>query len=68
MRALHENIKNAENGVYESPTGTGKSLVILSVLKKYLQQGGGADDKPPSAKEDCTKGSKLPSWIIDHFK
>lgn len=36
MATLYDNIMKSINTAYESPTGTGKSLMILSVIKKYI--------------------------------
>ena len=56
MEFITNKINEQENCVVESPTGTGKSLVIAAIIKHYLSQN--------SAKTKRKNTSGLPDWLL----
>lgn len=62
MEKILDTIENSKIGIFESPTGTGKSLSVLSAIVYWLQK----DDKTKTNKNGGNDiEDVLPDWVKD---
>ncbi|KAJ1953342.1 ATP-dependent DNA helicase chl1 [Linderina pennispora] len=59
MRRLFETIENGDFGIFESPTGTGKSLSIICGALTWLQHN---SERPPARELPTTDA---PAWVVE---
>ncbi|WBW72840.1 ATP-dependent DNA helicase Chl1 [Schizosaccharomyces osmophilus] len=68
MRALYNAIENKKIGIFESPTGTGKSLSLLCASLTWLEKKGDLHMETDEAEERTSdSGSSkhaIPDWVI----
>ena len=66
MNAVYECLENGKVGIFESPTGTGKSLSLICGSLTWLRH-----HKRQSFEEGFTadlEGSDEPAWILEHAR
>ena len=73
MNALYDAIESKSIGLFESPTGTGKSLSLICGAMKWLQDFNSRSDEDLIAEEMkkylASEGdSKLPKWLLDQTR
>ncbi|EPY53150.1 ATP-dependent DNA helicase Chl1 [Schizosaccharomyces cryophilus OY26] len=68
MRALYNTIENKKIGIYESPTGTGKSLSLLCGSLTWLEKKGNLHIEIDEREEETNKSNSskhaIPDWVI----
>ncbi|KAJ5067720.1 atp-dependent DNA helicase ddx11-related [Anaeramoeba ignava] len=58
MEEFYKTVKTGGIGLFESPTGTGKSLSIICAIIKYLE-----DQNNPTEIEEIQPKNEQPSWV-----
>jgi chromosome transmission fidelity protein 1 len=61
MQALYRCIDDGNIGIFESPTGTGKSLSIICASLTWLRHQQRQRFNPPGAEEDTDE----PDWMVE---
>ncbi|EPX75325.1 ATP-dependent DNA helicase Chl1 [Schizosaccharomyces octosporus yFS286] len=68
MRALYNVIENKKIGIFESPTGTGKSLSLLCASLTWLEKKGNlhmeVDDPEEKTNDSVPSKHAIPDWVI----
>ncbi|CAJ0873106.1 11292_t:CDS:10 [Entrophospora sp. SA101] len=71
MKNLYQVIEEEKLGIFESPTGTGKSLSLICGALKWLKDNENRFDKLTASENVCNNennDSKLPQWVLEHRK
>ncbi|KAJ1959217.1 ATP-dependent DNA helicase chl1, partial [Dipsacomyces acuminosporus] len=68
MRRLFETIENGSFGIFESPTGTGKSLSIICGALTWLKHNEQRTRLAKSADSNNTVSDDLPAWVAEYEK
>jgi chromosome transmission fidelity protein 1 len=67
MESLYSTLQLGKSGVFESPTGTGKSLSVICASLSWLLAQNGVDEKK-TARETPKPHSNEPDWVTAHFE
>ena len=65
MSAIYDCISNEQVGIFESPTGTGKSLSLICGSLAWLRDNLGENNRRPNDLDLPVDGDE-PSWVIEH--
>ncbi|KAL6782475.1 XPD4 [Auxenochlorella protothecoides x Auxenochlorella symbiontica] len=68
MRSLYEALSKGGVGFFESPTGTGKTLCLISACLHWLEDSRAASATAPKAEEGAAVagGPHMPDWMRGH--
>ncbi|KAK4696749.1 chromosome transmission fidelity protein 1, partial [Lecanoromycetidae sp. Uapishka_2] len=63
MNAIYDCIANGKIGIFESPTGTGKSLSLICGSLTWLRD---AQEEALQSQNTVEEGGDEPSWVTEH--
>lgn len=65
MTAMYETMTNGRIGLFESPTGTGKTLSIICSTLTWLKNNRAPPSTNPNSKSPEPEDPDEPSWVVD---
>lgn len=70
MSAIHSAMEQRQIGLFESPTGTGKTLSIICSTLTWLSEHRHATERKVSAKSESTtlEENDEPDWVVAHSR
>ena len=65
MNSLYECLNEGQVGIFESPTGTGKSMSLICSSLRWLKEN---PVYVPPSENTVAEDEDLPAWVIEHAK